>query len=347
MVYNHGNSQVRVCDAQTLAMMRVVNAGVLDDLAYSPDSHRALVCGGGQNILRLWDLETGVEVLRPTGHANAVSGVAFTPDGHYLLSGSHDGAVSLWNLESKRTVGGYSHGSAVYCIAVSPDGRYAVSGGTSTGPDIKTLWFWEIEPRRLAVGFNPYPSNPTSSVAISPDGHISLCGGNTAPALHLWDIEKLVEGRTIEGVTEAISCVAFSPDSKQAVSGGSLKTLRLWDVTTGKEIRSLAGHTDPITSVAFVPDGRHILSGSADATVRLWDLEESQPKGRILDGGAEGGDHLCDHRAGRQDLRRLGTGRPDHRLEGERRAALADATARSGAGFGLRRRQPPSRHGQR
>jgi WD40 repeat protein len=70
--------------------------------------------------------------------------------------------------------------------------------------------------------------------------------------------------------------VAFSPDSKQAVSGGNDRVIRLWEVATGKEVRQFAGHTNPILSVAFTPDCRHLISGSSqyqtpDRVVRVWD----------------------------------------------------------------------------
>ena len=44
---------------------------------------------------------------------------------------------------------------------------------------------------------------------------------------------------------------AFSPDSKQLVSGGEDKTVKLWDVLTGKEIRTFSGHTAMVAGVAF------------------------------------------------------------------------------------------------
>jgi WD40 repeat protein len=65
--------------------------------------------------------------------------------------------------------------------------------------------------------------------------------------------------------------VAFSPDGKTIVSGGSDGTVRLWD-TSGKAIgQPFKGHEDAVNSVAFSPDGKTIVSGSHDRTVRLWD----------------------------------------------------------------------------
>src|SRR5262249_29729574 len=62
----------------------------------------------------------------------------------------------------------------------------------------------------------------------------------------------------------------FSPDGRQAVSGGDDATVRLWDVETGKQLRRFQGHTGNVCGVAFSPDGKRVLSGGGKP-MRLWD----------------------------------------------------------------------------
>ncbi|ATZ50644.1 hypothetical protein BCIN_06g01390 [Botrytis cinerea B05.10] len=76
---------------------------------------------------------------------------------------------------------------------------------------------------------------------------------------------------TLEGHAHPVTSVAFSPDSKQIVSGSLDNTIKLWDITTGAMLQTLEGHTDSVTSVAFSPDSKQIVSGSWDYKVRLWD----------------------------------------------------------------------------
>jgi WD40 repeat protein len=63
----------------------------------------------------------------------------------------------------------------------------------------------------------------------------------------------------LEGHTDAVTSVAFSPDGKQIVSGSRDRTVRRWDAATGEQLLpALEGHTDSVTSVAFSPDGKQI-----------------------------------------------------------------------------------------
>ncbi|KAL0955353.1 hypothetical protein HGRIS_001602 [Hohenbuehelia grisea] len=76
----------------------------------------------------------------------------------------------------------------------------------------------------------------------------------------------------LEGHTDRVTSVAFSPDGRHIVSGSWDETIRVWDASTGHAaMPPLEGHTSPVNSVAFSPDGSHIASGSADKAIRVWD----------------------------------------------------------------------------
>ena len=96
-----------------------------------------------------------------------------------------------------------------------------------------------------------------------------------APIL-LTGVQTALEQNLLQGHTDRVSLVAFSPDGRRIVSGSSDCSVRLWNAQTGQPIgQPLQGHTDIVFSVAFSPDGRRIVSGSYDRSVRLWDSDWS------------------------------------------------------------------------
>ena len=89
----------------------------------------------------------------------------------------------------------------------------------------------------------------------------------------------------LQGHTDLVRSVAFSPDGKKVVSGSYDRTVRLWDAETGETIgEPWQGHTDRVWSVAFSPDGKKVVSGSYDRTVRLWDAETGETIGEPWQG---------------------------------------------------------------
>ncbi|ETO32884.1 hypothetical protein RFI_04233 [Reticulomyxa filosa] len=76
----------------------------------------------------------------------------------------------------------------------------------------------------------------------------------------------------LEGHSDAITSIQYSPDCRTAVSSSKDLTIRIWDMESRKEIQKIVGHTDVVNQARYSPDGKHILSCSADKTIRIWDV---------------------------------------------------------------------------
>ena len=88
-------------------------------VAFSHDGS-FLVSGSWDTTVRVWNVETGVEICEPLrGHTWIVTSVACSPDGIHVVSSSWDKSVRLWNLAdvlAKRMID-QEYNRAAECVA--------------------------------------------------------------------------------------------------------------------------------------------------------------------------------------------------------------------------------------
>ena len=89
---------------------------------------------------------------------------------------------------------------------------------------------------------------------------------------------------TLEGHSEAILSVAFSPDGKNLASGSGDTTVRIWDLMTETPMYTCEGHKHWVLFVSFSPDCKRIASGGMDHNILLWNTETGTQLGKPLKG---------------------------------------------------------------
>ncbi|KDR76655.1 hypothetical protein GALMADRAFT_139557 [Galerina marginata CBS 339.88] len=88
----------------------------------------------------------------------------------------------------------------------------------------------------------------------------------------------------LDGHTDLVTSVAFSPDGGQVVSGSGDRTVRIWDTDTGKPVaKPFVGHAGSVTSVGFSA-GRGRVSSSDDESIRTWDVQTGREVGNPSQG---------------------------------------------------------------
>jgi WD40 repeat protein len=71
----------------------------------------------------------------------------------------------------------------------------------------------------------------------------------------------------VRTIADGTSCVAVTPDGKQAVSASYDNTLKVWDLESGGALCSLEGHSGYVLGLAVTPDGKRAVSASSDQTL--------------------------------------------------------------------------------
>uniref|UniRef100_A0A8C5N1R5 Notchless protein homolog 1 n=1 Tax=Leptobrachium leishanense TaxID=445787 RepID=A0A8C5N1R5_9ANUR len=98
---------------------------------------------------------------------------------------------------------------------------------------------------------------------------------------------------SLEGHTEAVISVAFSPTGKYLASGSGDTTVRFWDLCTETPHFTAKGHTHWVLSIAWSPDGKKLASGCKNSQIFIWDPSTGKQIGKTLTGHTKWITWLC------------------------------------------------------
>ncbi|MEG4576487.1 serine/threonine-protein kinase [Microcoleus sp. N3A4] len=243
------------------------------------------------------------------GHSNAVTSVAFSPDGATLASGSEDKTIEMWKLDAgKRWYTLTGHSDWVTCVAFSPDGATLASGGRD-----KTIQIWDLNKGKWWYALRGHEDR-VYAVAFSRDGQV-LASGSRDKTVQLWNLNKGRRMSALTGHSGGVEAVAFSAGGEFLASGSRDKTVLLWDWQNGRSICTLAEHGDWVRAIVFaanspnslagptppspplvrggVAEGLILATGSRDGTAKLWRVD-AQGRGTLLRSMRDNsGDVLC------------------------------------------------------
>jgi guanine nucleotide-binding protein subunit beta-2-like 1 protein len=238
-----------------------------------PNSDIVLSASRDKTVI-VWHLERsetqyGFPKRSLTGHSHFVQDVVISSDGQFALSGSWDGTLRLWDLNTGNTTRRFvGHTKDVLSVAFSVDNRQIVSGSRD-----KTIKLWNtLGECKYTIGEPEGHTEWVSCVRFSPmvNNPIIVSAG-WDKLVKVFNLTNCKLKNDLSGHGGYINTVTVSPDGSLCASGGKDGTAMLWDLAEGKSLYKLEAG-DIINALVFSPN-RYWLCAATQGSIKIWDLE--------------------------------------------------------------------------
>lgn len=213
--------------------------------AFFDSTGRYAVTASHDNLVRMWDTNTGEVLMSFVGHSDEVTWAVFSPNGSRIASCDRSGNAYLWYADPNGTFFGQpvvtynGHNDQINSINFSPDGEQVITSCN----DGRYRIFTTSTASLVHEGSNPGDSRVRFAV-FSSDGNSYFVGGNvgliyqidrnTHSLIKTFDLRD--EGST---TPRSLDHIAVSPDNKYlAVTSEIRKLCRVWNIETEEQVHN-------------------------------------------------------------------------------------------------------------
>jgi len=258
----------------------------------------AAICS--DHVVRVWSVSSSELVRSLEEKIGPPAAVQFSGDGHllavaYQIVQYEKGAVRVFNVDSWKVENDLTAPFSMSALAFSPERRRLAFSDVNTE-------IWDLASGKNLTDISP-PFGGSSALSFSPDGRW-VATADRDGFVRVYNANTGIRrGTPTEFLLEPFT-VAFSPDGKSVLAGGTDKVISSIDPETGKVTRTLPKQSGVVSSLDVSADGKQaaVVYRSAESFLEanhmiLWDLvrgivlADFEKPGIILVAGAFVGGH--------------------------------------------------------
>lgn len=238
-------------------------------------------------------------------HAKEVTCILITSDNKYIISGSSDKLIRIWNVEKKRLKSVLSgHTSGVTCMALSSNNEYFVSGSNDAAINLwtfpnklpiklvshispilslklsksnkeiyscsnRSIIIWDYHTKKIKKSLDDYSLINRFFFPIN-NGKIILYAGYSY--IKSYEETKVFSKFMYLDFAKKINCIDMSTDESLLVVGFIDSTIAVCDITEKILVTKLEGHSESVNAIAISTNMKFIASGSSDNHIRVWEF---------------------------------------------------------------------------
>eukprot|EP00965_Chrysotila_dentata_P067478 2233434-Pleurochrysis_carterae.AAC.1 len=226
----------------------------------------------------LWDIANA--------HREGVTSIALSP--RFVCSGGRDGALRLWNLNSRLLVAQFSeHRGAVSAVLV--DNSKAEAHQIHSCGEDKTVITVDLKQERRVVTHKVQEGAFKHMVQLGTQDH-ELLTCDTTGSIKMWDCDEpnavrmlvtWTEQHEMEGREKRLNHMSLSPPAYEGAPGGDYLLvscasgeLQVWDLAqpSAAPISVGVAHSDEVMQAGWSPDGRQVVSVGKDCCICVWNF---------------------------------------------------------------------------